>query len=107
MDEGATKRMDIKTDSTESEGKLTTAVEKQAQSAVVVTDDWVKKEPIDTPALFEQYKSRLAQSYQRYFPDDAEFDLFCMLPVTDEERKLLVEKMIKQRTSSLRINVEQ
>lgn len=64
---------------------------------IVVEDVWVKQEPVDTPQLFNAFKDRISLMYRQYFPDDAEFDLFCMLPVTEVERKVLVDRLIKQR----------
>lgn len=64
---------------------------------VVVEDVWIKQEPIDTPQLFSAFKDRMSHSYRQYFPDDTEFDLFCMLPVNERERKVLVDRLIKHR----------
>ncbi len=65
------------------------------QHRVVVEDTWVRQEPVDTPQLFNAHRDRLSLMYRKYFSDDAEFDLFCMLPVTEAQRKTLVGRLIK------------
>ncbi len=63
------------------------------QPKVVPTDEWTHKEPVDTPALLEIYKNQLSQTYRHRFVNDEEFELFVMLPVTDVQRKKLIEEM--------------
>lgn len=69
----------------------------EPDSRVVVTDEWVTQEPIETPQRLEAFKSRLVPTYRHYFTNDEEFELFCMLPVNEHERKVLVERLVKRR----------
>ncbi len=63
------------------------------EGKIVVDDAWVSLQPIDTPELFEAHKLKLQTLYGAHFSDQSEFDLFCMLPVRDEQRTTIIRNM--------------
>lgn len=69
---------------------------KSSTSTIVVTDEWVATEPVDTPALFEVQKMQLGE-HRKFFANEEQFELFCMLPVTKAQRQSLLATLLNSK----------
>ncbi len=79
---------------------------KEVHTRVVRTDEWVGMDPIDTPQAFDAYKRKLQMRYGHQFSDESQFDLFCMLPVSDAQKEQIVQSAIAARQAHSAIRTE-
>jgi len=73
----------------------------QREGKVVCVDSWVAKDPVDSPAALDAFKEKLRPLYGRTFRDETEFELFCMLPIGEEERRQLFQGLVKANSQSV------
>ena len=51
----------------------------------------------ESPAAFDKYVENLRPLYGRLFKNEAEYELFCMLPLSNEQRLTVLQAMIEER----------
>lgn len=61
-----------------------------------------KKPIVETPAQFDAGKERYRTEYGKLFSSEEQFELFCMLPVKDEDRPALVSVMAVEKKTQKR-----
>lgn len=65
-------------------------------SSVVISEEFVDEEPVDTPGLFEVKKTQLGV-YRHLFASEEQFEYFCMFPINKQQRQILIKEMLNPR----------
>jgi len=91
----------MSTESGDEKGDREVETKHSTLGKVELSNEWARSDPVDSPVLLEAHKEKLKAKYLASFADEAEFELFCMLPVAEQQREELFRRMQHPRVVSV------